>query len=836
MNNEEIKELCLELMKADTEKEVVELLQNAQFWDREEAWRWFGDEEYSFAAVGNQQSHSEQAIVEKLINSIDAKLICEARLAGYLPSSGSENQRPDTPKSISEARERFFENQISSGEDLSMNITVAATAKGIPRHGYERPSFTITDNGEGQTPHKMPDTMLSLHKGNKDKIKFTQGKFNMGGTGVLEFCGLERNVQLVISKRHPKLIANPPENDADNCWSFTIIRRDDPTADGKSSRYTYLAPIECNKENKKGGLLHFTADSLPIFPKDNKPYERHSEWGTLIKLYEYESRTFKTNMMLANGLRYRTQLMLPEPALPIRFHECRPFGGKSGGSFDTPMPGIITTLKNDYENPTRDNVEWYDKVKFVTNGEKFSAEIFLFKDKKAADSYKRSEGVIFTYNGQCHALRRTDFFRTKKVKHDYLYHSLLVFVDCSMVERRAHEKLFMNSRDRLRDTEFSKNLLSEIETRLSEHPELKQLAAERRQKQLSENTENSESVAKIIENILSKVPNIDALFPLGGKIKNPFKPKTVGEGPVGDFTGKRFPSKFYFRNAKQPEDKYERDAHLDSRVNISFITDAENDYFKRDDEPGEFTLYIVDGETKSHAKDYHQPTLSNGNANMSLLLPSNAKENDELTFIAEINDPSRVEPFECVLVLNVKPPQSKPHGGPSTKPNQDTDEGENKGPKGNGSKNTTDTLLDIPNPQLVSEKDWENHEPPFDRNTAMRIMEQPDAKGQYDFFLNVDNVYLKTYMKSNPKEASSMKLRFSVGMTLVALSIIHQNKNKKKSTEDSEDMQTDTTDINDLVEQMTKAIAPLLLPIIEGVSQLKADDETYLPEDAGEVT
>ena len=59
-----------------------------------------------------------------------------------------------------------------------------------------KPCYSILDTGEGQTPEKMPETLLSLGKSNKLRIPFVQGKFNMGGTGVLQFCG-EKNIQLI---------------------------------------------------------------------------------------------------------------------------------------------------------------------------------------------------------------------------------------------------------------------------------------------------------------------------------------------------------------------------------------------------------------------------------------------------------------------------------------------------------------------------------------------------------------------------------------------------------------------------------------------------------------
>ena len=37
------RELCLALMKADTEQEVIDILKKAGYWDREACWRPYGD-------------------------------------------------------------------------------------------------------------------------------------------------------------------------------------------------------------------------------------------------------------------------------------------------------------------------------------------------------------------------------------------------------------------------------------------------------------------------------------------------------------------------------------------------------------------------------------------------------------------------------------------------------------------------------------------------------------------------------------------------------------------------------------------------------------------------
>ena len=816
MTNEQIKELCLNLMRADTEEEVVTILQEHGFWEDPSAWRCLGDEAYNYSSVGNQQSMAEQAIAEKLINSVDAKLICEARLRGYLPKVGSDPLRDDIPTSIGDAMALFFPE--SGGQEKRLGITVAATAKGLPTQGHPRPSFTIVDDGEGQTPARMPDTILSLHKGNKDKIKFAQGKFNMGGTGVLEFCGMEHNLQLVVSKRHPELIEPSPSRPEDGDWSLTVVRREDPS-EGKSSRYVYLAPKGCDTSPNEGQLLHFTSESLAIFPEGQEPYARESRWGTLIKLYQYEARRFRTNMMLEDGLMYRARLMLPEPALPIRFYECRGYRG-GAASFETTMPGLLRTLKEDYESESRQrqNVEWHDKLEFHIGGERFTADIFLFKNKDAADSYRKSEGVVFTYNGQCHATMRKDFFRRKKVGHDYLRESLLVFVDCSEIGPRSHERLFMNSRDRLCDGELTEEIISGLETQLGEHNELKRRGSERRRRALSENREAPEVLAQAIESILSRNPALANLLGAGVRITNPHRPEGAGESNI-PYRGKRFPTRFHFKDIAYGE-VYKRRAHLGDRVRLEFETDAKNDYFSRDNQPGSRTLFQKTGDGWREATDYYWGTLSNGVAHLTFTLPEGADIGDILKYKVEVTDASRPVPFVCELELTVARAVQNRGGGGGNRRNR-------REPNTEGSNRNRPTSLNIPDPQPIHRAEWGNQEPPFDRDTAMKIVRAPQSgEHGYDFFINMDNVHLETYLKQRPRDAEALKLKFSVSMTLVTLSLLHEHKQRKPS-ETTENPSEGGEPVEDWVANTTKALAPFLLPMIDGVSNIRgADDET----------
>src|ERR1051325_9642116 len=103
MNNNETKNLCLELMKADSESEVIKLLTDIGYWEDDSAWRLYGDNDNDFSVIGAQQSSPDAAMVEKFVNSIDHRLINECLVRDINPEG------PNAPKSIREAVAMFFE-------------------------------------------------------------------------------------------------------------------------------------------------------------------------------------------------------------------------------------------------------------------------------------------------------------------------------------------------------------------------------------------------------------------------------------------------------------------------------------------------------------------------------------------------------------------------------------------------------------------------------------------------------------------------------------------------------------------------------------------------------
>ena len=79
-------------------------------------------------------------------------------------------------------------------------------------------------------------------------------------------------------------------------------------------------------------------------PHQNEPYAKEIEWGTAIKLYEFETTVGQSNVLRKDGLLYALERLMPEIPLPVRIHECREgYGGKEA-SYDTPIAGLVVRL------------------------------------------------------------------------------------------------------------------------------------------------------------------------------------------------------------------------------------------------------------------------------------------------------------------------------------------------------------------------------------------------------------------------------------------------------------------------------------------------------------
>ena len=825
MNN---KELCLALMRADTEAEVVAILSDAGYWDNPVAWRNLGDVDNNFSSIGNQQSEAVAALIEKIVNSIDARLTNACLIAGIAPESG------EAPQSIREAVARFFEEKTGVITDLDGHIadwtsadltnhgrllTLAATGN-MPEHG--RPCLSIADQGEGQCPDAFPETFMSLQRSNKMRIHFVQGKFNMGGTGALQFCSSEHRFQLIVSRRNPALVSTGASA-RDNEWGFTIARRERPKEGAKSSTFTYLAPVGA-APGTPGAVLSFPAETFPIFPEANEKvrnaYSRQAEHGSLVKLFEYEWQGTKSNIVSSGGaLLRRIDLGMPELALPVRVFECRAGYKGHGGSFATNVLGLASRLDADKAS----NLEPDFPVQTIINleGCPIKVRLYAFKKGKAADYRLARHGIVFTVNGQSHATFPLDFFRRKAVQMGYLADSLLVIVDCSAIDGQMREDLFMNSRDRLRDTPLAQSLEKEFETLLKHDATLRVLRNARRQAELADKLEDSKPLVDILQDLLKKQPTLAKLFLKGVKLPSAFPMNGGGgTGTAGTFEGKPFPTFFRFRGMKTGE-TLQRDGHQGSRLRVAFETDAENSYFASDVSLAACRLLVLTDTGADEVSNWTMHGPSSGVANLTIPeFPAGTVLGDHVRYRLEVTDCSRVEPFVNEMTIRLVGPSAQKPGGQGKASTKNTGVGTNGGAP----------QLALPNIKEVEESDWGNH-PGFNELTALRVVnagedEQPGVSNAevFDFFVNVDNKFLRISQKeSKGEDPKLLRARYVYSNVLIGLALIQERQSLTKTPADNE-ADSDGIGIEDLVERTTRALSPVILPMLEIMGALEVDE------------
>ena len=78
----------------------------------------------------------------------------------------------NVPRTVSEAVEKFITKSKKHGLSLTeIERQIYVFAEGKIEKG-KFPNLCIYDNGEGQTPEALPDTIVSLGKSNKKKNPF----------------------------------------------------------------------------------------------------------------------------------------------------------------------------------------------------------------------------------------------------------------------------------------------------------------------------------------------------------------------------------------------------------------------------------------------------------------------------------------------------------------------------------------------------------------------------------------------------------------------------------------------------------------------------------------
>jgi hypothetical protein len=561
---------------AKNEKEINQVLNEYPEIFKQDNWHPYGENESFFGVIENQQASPIPALIEKITNSIDAILTRKCLEAGVEPNTDK------APQNMEEAIQKFFPDHRKW--DLPTFRKIQSESIQIIADGPRMDtSLIIYDDGEGQKPEDFEKTFLSLLRGNKNEIKFVQGKYNMGGSGAVVFCGKKR-YHLIASKRY----------DGTGEFGFTMIRQHPFTRE--------------EEERKKNTWYEYfkIANKIPSFPIDELElglYKKKFKTGTILKLYSYELPP-GSRSVISRDLNQSINEYLFEPALPLYTID-----KKERYPDDRNLERDLYGLKRRLEEEKGKYVEDY----FLESSDdkeigKLKITCYVFKtkmDNKTAkesresigrEFFKNNMSVLFSVNGQVHGHFTSEFI-TRTLKMQLIKDYLLINVDCTGLNYNFRKELFMASRDRLKNGEETAKL-REFVAKVLLKSKLVDIYKRRKDTISFSGEDKNELLKSFTKNLPLKSDLLKLLsktFKLEETNKKQEKEKKKGKiekEKVEEFKPERFPT--YFKLGKDGTDEKPLiKIPLNGEKTIKFITDVENEYFVRVEEPGDIKIGLL---------------------------------------------------------------------------------------------------------------------------------------------------------------------------------------------------------------------------------------------------
>jgi hypothetical protein len=709
-------------------------------------WKPLGNNKSNYGVVKNQQSSPIAALIEKTTNSIDALLTKKCLELGIDPKSET------APKSMNEAVELFYPN---NNWDLrsyriaqAQEIQIIADGKGPRSKNKKIPtSVIIYDNGEGQHPENFEDTFLSLLRGNKNNVQFVQGKYNMGGSGAIVFCGKKR-YQLIASKRF--------DNTGD--FGFTLIREHPKTENdqAKETWYEYLLV--------DGKIPSFKIDTLDL-GLENRAFKT----GTIIKMYSYQFP--KGYSGFAQDLNQSINEFLFNPALPmLTIDTIERYPNNKVLSND--LFGLKRRLQKEKDDYISDQFsldfddELFGEMKvscFVFKTKVKDYDLKKTKEEIGRRYFKNGMNVLFSMNGQVHGSYTSEFI-TRSLKLNLLKNHLLIHVDCTKMKYEFRKELFMASRDRLKDGEETQQLRRYLADKLSaKDGRLSEIQKFRRQ---AVDIDTSTNTNQLLKNFTKNLPlNSDLMKLLGDTFKLDLKKeeknkkeqkKSESQKTEIPFTPQRFPSQFKV-NSKAKGDTEVAKIPLNGEKTIRFNTDCANDYFDRTDEPGELKIALLSikknetdggnevGEPKeiNELFNVNKSSPNNGTIRVNLSPKEELKVGDAVQMKVSLSSPNG--DFDEIIWVKMSAPEQKQEKTPK---NEDDDK-----PLGLPEMVFAYQHKEEKGKNTVS---WEDVETATTLDIDFKTVMVPDAEGDNlnRIYINMDSTVLKNFKTKhkNPNE------------------------------------------------------------------------------------
>jgi len=763
------------LLEAVTSEDVQAVLRDqeyAYFFDDPQVWKNYGNREKNWDTVGNQQGNAVGALLENVVNGIDSVLLRAAEESGL-----KDNRSPIAPQSMTEAVERFFEvpggrlSNLSEKQryELAERCVSMSIKRGRKNGIY--PTYTVVDHGTGQHPQDFAKTFLSLSEKNKEGIKFVQGKFNMGSTGVLRFC-----TRCEIALGHHKLILS--KHYKSDRWGWTIIRVRPPRGQEGLPVAEYFFPSKISTFRVK-----------EIYPFQNSKFKSITE-GTVVKLFEVDIGAPHHNVDF--GIYNAISTSLITTPLPIRTYDmdAAPVKGKGDeraqGIASRTFAGLYGVLKVDEASEKEGSKSLFHyqvrEINSATLGKVTISATGLTQMEEALQ--KQSGRLFFTINGQKHASLTSSWLNNACQLGD-IVNNLFVNVDCTEMDATAMTQIFMPDRERMVENSFSTELREKVKEALKEDFRLHSFASQIRLRRAQDSLKDNEEAKKLLREMARTDPAIKNLFGFGEEIKS----ETTKPGSEIKFVGKKFPTFMEPLNLRPEGEKLVKDIPINTHRRIECTTDARNDYLSRAKSPGAWWCSAAPGMVEFTA------SLHNGHASFTVNPPANAVPGQELDVEFGFKDESREEPLRFAVCLRIVEAEAVKKNEKGVKRDVRPDE-------------QPETRM----PEIIPVKQdqWISHN--FNDLSAGYVSKSDEGATVY---INVDHralVDMRIRVRDDAKRILNENI-FKTGLGIFALALHREGEQKIASGQESFDIDT-------FVRSATQSVAPYFIPIVTGLGNI----------------
>lgn len=809
------REVCFRLLDCESESAVDQVI--AAVPELSDAANWYpiDGRETNFNVVTNQASTGGKALTELCTNMVDAVLMKHAHLKGISLTG------PDAPPSvIAGVRDLVQLRGARSGvlaevddrrylrDFAEENLVIGVT--GGTRRGTAT-CFTFVDNGEGQNAGDFEDTFLSLSKGNKSDIPFVQGKYNMGSSGVLTYCG-RRWYKLIVSRRY----------DGTGTWGWTLVRRRPgsgmPVAE-------YVKPA--------GKIPEFPADAVlrPMKLQSGQRDDKVSrDTGTIVKLYSYQMESAVSFRNIRESLNENlVSTVLPFRLMDYRYPAGRRRGGRRGQGVDErQVEGMeILLLRRDVEEESADDndeqvyepgrEQHIGDIDHPDLGHITSRCIVLGKELPGwLRSPRNSSRVFHAVNGQVQYKQNRAYLSTG-CKLPGLKDRIVVIVDASELSEAAHNDVWKGDRENIRETEIGQLYKSEVTALLQRSDYLKEL----QQRIALEETENlvEESQVSLFQGLVDADPSIAQLLPGGSLVTLPGHiGRGIAEPP--EYEGRYSPSFLKLLSRSNRENGVE--IAVGVRRAVVFETDAVNDYLTRLDNKGR--IITIGG---LREKFSYTSSLNNGRLTITFTtLPGKANPGEEVAFtIGLLDDAMPDQVTEEVKFLVVESRQTRSGGGRHVRGSEETEGDEEETQEGRALPLHKWLTRDG---RLIGDKVTERWPEDFTDQDGGKVDDL--GEGQRVFLINYDNAHFRRVLDRERNEVGKRVVaeQYRIGM-LVLMMGLEDAFSRMQTSEVKTDLEGRIDEIRRLAAQgsstVVMSIARTLHTIINPASVGDADDD-----------